>query len=249
MYHFYTERSNISETRIKLTGEDVNHIKNVLRMKPGEELIICDGEGTDHYCRIASFDAGCVTADILESFGSKAELSTRLYLFQGMPKKDKMEMIIQKAVELGVYEIVPVMTKRVIVKLDDEKKEARKLERWQAIAESAAKQSGRGIIPKIHPVMSYKDAVSYASELDANLIPYENADSSECGMESSRAVIGGLRGKRSAGIFIGPEGGFEESEIEQAVRAGFKCISLGRRILRTETAGLAVLSVIMFELD
>ena len=236
MYHFYTERSNISETRITLTGEDVNHIKNVLRMKPGEELIICDGEGA-------------VTADILESFGSKAELSTRLYLFQGMPKKDKMEMIIQKAVELGVYEIVPVMTKRVIVKLDDEKKEQRKLERWQAISESAAKQSGRGIIPKIHPVIGYKEALEYASTLDVNLIPYENADSSECGMENSRAVIRELHGKQSAGIFIGPEGGFEESEIEKAIGAGFKCISLGRRILRTETAGLAALSVIMFELD
>ena len=249
MYHFYTERSNISETQITLTGEDVNHIKNVLRMKPGEELIVCDGEGTDHYCRIASFGRDTVVADILESFGSKAELDTKIYLFQGMPKKDKMELIIQKAVELGVYEIIPVMTKRVIVKLDDAKKEARKLERWQSIAESAAKQSGRGIIPEITEVMDFGQALEYAGTLDVSLIPYENADSSECGMENSRAIVRGLRGKRSVGIFIGPEGGFEESEIEQAVNAGLKCISLGRRILRTETAGLAILSVIMFELD
>ena len=249
MYHFYTERSNISADRIVLTGEDVNHIRNVLRMKLGEELIICDGEGTDHYCRIAGFDGGNVEADIIESFGSRSELETKIYLFQGMPKKDKMELIIQKAVELGVYEIVPVMTRRVIVKLDDAKKEARKLERWQAIAESAAKQSGRGIIPKVTEVMDLKHAIEYAKTLDADLIPYENADSSECGMENSRAIIRGLHGKRSVGIFIGPEGGFEESEIEQAVNAGFKCISLGRRILRTETAGLAILSVIMFELD
>ncbi len=249
MYHFYTERSNISADRIVLTGEDVNHIRNVLRMKPGEELIICDGEGTDHYCRIAGFDGGNVEADIIESFGSRSELETKIYLFQGMPKKDKMELIIQKAVELGVYEIVPVMTRRVIVKLDDAKKEARKLERWQAIAESAAKQSGRGIIPKVTEVMDLNHAMEYAKTLDADLIPYENADSSECGMENSRAIIRGLHGKRSVGIFIGPEGGFEESEIEQAVNAGCKCISLGRRILRTETAGLAILSVIMFELD
>lgn len=249
MYHFYTERSNISETQITLTGEDVNHIKNVLRMKPGEELIICDGEGTDHYCRIASFGRDTVTADILESFGSKAELETKIYLFQGMPKKDKMELIIQKAVELGVYEIIPVMTKRVIVKLDDAKKEARRLERWQSIAESAAKQSGRGIIPEIVEVMDFRQALEYAKTLDVSMIPYENADSSECGMENSRAVVRGLHGKRSVGIFIGPEGGFEESEIEQALNAGLKCISLGRRILRTETAGLAILSVIMFELD
>ena len=162
MYHFYTEKSNISETQITLNGEDVNHIKNVLRMKPGEELIICDGEGTDHYCRIASYEGNCVTADILESFESKSELDTKIYLFQGMPKKDKMELIIQKAVELGVYEIIPVMTKRVIVKLDDAKKEARKLERWQSIAESAAKQSGRGIIPEIVEVMNFKQALEYA---------------------------------------------------------------------------------------
>ncbi len=249
MYHFYTEKSNISDTQITLTGEDVNHIKNVLRMKTGEELIICDGEGTDHYCRIASFEGNTVIADILESFGSKAELDTRLFLFQGMPKKDKMELIIQKAVELGVYEIIPVMTKRVIVKLDDAKKEARKLERWQSIAESAAKQSGRGIIPKIAEVMDYRQALEYAKTLDANLIPYENADNSECGMEGSRSIVRDLNGKKSVGIFIGPEGGFEEGEVEQAVNAGFKCISLGRRILRTETAGLAILSVIMFELD
>ena len=141
------------------------------------------------------------------------------------------------------------MTKRVIVKLDDAKKEARKLERWQSIAESAAKQSGRGIIPEITEVMDFGQALEYAGTLDVSLIPYENADSSECGMENSRAIVRGLRGKRSVGIFIGPEGGFEESEIEQAVNAGLECISLGRRILRTETAGLAILSVIMFELD
>ena len=249
MYHFYTERSNITQDKVTLTGDDVNHIRNVLRMKTGEELIVCDGEGTDHYCRIASFDGGCVTADIIESFGSKSELDTRLYLFQGMPKKDKMELIIQKAVELGVYEIIPVMTKRVIVKLDDEKKETRKLERWQSIAESAAKQSGRGIIPRIHEVMDYRSALEYAKTLDVSLIPYENADSTACGMENSRSIIRDLHGKSSVGVFIGPEGGFEESEVAKAVEAGFKCISLGRRILRTETAGLAILSVIMFELD
>lgn len=249
MYHFYTDRSNIGVNQITLEGEDVNHIKNVLRMKPGEELIICDGEGTDHYCRIAGFGAGTVLADILESGDTKSELPAKVYLFQGMPKKDKMELIIQKAVELGVYEIVPVMTKRVIVKLDDDKKEAKKLERWQAIAEAAAKQSGRGIIPRVHKVLSFKEALAMSKEINVNLIPYENADNSEGGMENSRGLIRALHGVPSIGVFIGPEGGFEENEVQAAIDAGYKCISLGKRILRTETAGLTALSVIMFELD
>lgn len=249
MYHFYTEASNIFEDRIVIVGPDVNHIRNVLRMHEGEELIICDGDGTDYYCRLTSVGSDSVEAAILSSGNTSAELPTRIYLFQGLPKKDKMELIIQKAVELGVYEIVPVMTKRVIVKLDDDKKEAKKLERWQTISESAAKQSGRGIIPRIDKVMSFKEALKLAATLDEQLIPYENADSSVDGMEYSRELIEGLKGKKSACIFIGPEGGFEESEVKEAMDSGFKAISLGKRILRTETAGLAALSVIMFTLD
>lgn len=249
MYHFYTEKSNIGESEILLTGSDVNHIKNVLRMREGEEIVICDKEGTDYFCRLKSLSESSVCAEILKSGYTSAELSTKLYLFQGLPKKDKMELIIQKAVELGVYEIVPVMTRRVIVKLDDAKKEAKKLERWNQIAESAAKQSGRGIIPRISPVLSFKDALKLAADMDVKMIPYENADSSGSGMEKSRELIRSVKGKESACVFIGPEGGFETAEIEAATDAGFSCMSLGRRILRTETAGLAALSAIMFEID
>lgn len=249
MYHFYTIKSNITPERIVLTGEDVNHIKNVLRMKEGEELVICDGEGTDHFCRIAELNRDSVVCSVQKSGLSQAELPVRLYLLQGLPKKDKMELIIQKAIELGVYEIVPVMTKRVIVKLDDPKKEAHKLERWQAIAEAAAKQSGRGIIPKIHPVVSFEEALEMGKKTDEAMIAYENADNSVSGMEESRKLIHELKNKSSACFFIGPEGGFESSEVARAVEAGFSCISLGKRILRTETAGLAVLSAAMFELD
>lgn len=249
MYHFYTDKSNITDTRITITGEDYNHIRNVLRMKPGEKLIVCDGEGTDHYCSISGYDGNTVIADILESGDTKSELPAKVYLFQGMPKKDKMELIIQKAVELGVYEIIPVMTRRVIVKLDDDKKEAHKLERWQTIAETAAKQSGRGIIPTVHKAIGFKEALEYSRTMEAALIPYENADNTDNGMEHSRELVKNLRGKGSVAVFIGPEGGFEESEVKEAVEAGFECISLGKRILRTETAGLTVLSVIMFELD
>lgn len=249
MYHFYTDRTNIGSDRVFITGEDFNHIRNVLRMKIGEELIVCDCEGTDYLCKIAGYEANTVIAEIIESTETASELGTKIVLFQGLPKKDKLELIIQKAVELGAGEIIPVMTRRVIVKLNDAKKEERKLERWQMIAESAAKQSGRGIIPKVRKVMSMKEALDYARQLEVNLIPYENADNSDSGMDNSRAIIHDLHDKKSVGIFIGPEGGFEESEVREAIDAGFKCISLGKRILRTETAGIAVLSVIMFELD
>ena len=172
------------------------------------------------------------------------ELGTKLYLFQGLPKSDKMDLIIQKAVELGVYEIVPVVTRRTIVKLD-EKKEAKKLARWQGISESAAKQAGRGRIPSVSPPVSFKDALEFAGTLDSVIIPYEKAE----GMEASRAVVKGLKNKKSVGIFIGPEGGFDTEEVDAAMESGAVPVTLGRRILRTETAGLAVLSVLMFELE
>ncbi|MBR4724673.1 MAG: 16S rRNA (uracil(1498)-N(3))-methyltransferase [Lachnospiraceae bacterium] len=249
MYHFYTERSNILEDHIVLDGPDVNHIRNVLRMKDGEELIICDGEGMDHYCRIRCNEGRKLIADIVKSCGSAAEPSAGIVLFQGLPKKDKMELIIQKSVELGVKLIVPVMTKRVIVKTGSDEKGARKLERWQSIAKSAAEQSGRGIIPEVHETVSFETALKMASELECSLIPYENADNSDAGMEEARNIIRSLRGKKSIGVFIGPEGGFEPEEAEKAIDSGCKAISLGRRILRTETAGLAALAIIGFELD
>ncbi len=246
MYHFYTDKSHIGDSTISLTGEDVNHIKNVLRMRQGEEIIICDGEGKDYHCRISSLESDRIDAEILEQHASESEMPVRIYLFQGLPKKDKMEMIIQKNVELGVFEIVPVMTRRVIVKLDDEKKEAKKLERWQAISESAAKQSGRGIIPKIDRVMSFKEALEWAGHMDMSIIPYENADSSPEGMAASLQLISSLKGKDSAAVFIGPEGGFEPEEVELAMQYGVKPVSLGKRILRTETAGIMLMSVAGF---
>ncbi|MCR5331670.1 MAG: 16S rRNA (uracil(1498)-N(3))-methyltransferase [Lachnospiraceae bacterium] len=248
MYHFYTDRSNIFEDHIVLEGADVNHIRNVLRMRDGEELIICDGEGTDHFCRIRGNDGKKLIADILKTCGSAAESPAKIVLFQGMPKKDKLELIIQKAVELGASEIIPVMTKRVIVKAGSDEKESRKLERWQSIARSAAEQSGRGIIPKVLETVDFEEALKIAGELEFNLIPYENADNSDSGMDHSRALIRSLNGRKSIGIFIGPEGGFEPEEVQRAVDSGFETISLGKRILRTETAGLAMLAVIGFEI-
>ena len=248
MYHFYTDRSNIFDDHIVLEGDDVNHIRNVLRMKDGEEMIICDGEGTDHYCRIRGNEGKKLVADIVKSCGSEAEPSAKIVLFQGLPKKDKMELIIQKAVELGASMIVPVMTRRVIVKPGSADKESRKLERWQSIAKSAAEQSGRGIIPIVSETVDFDKALVMASELEYSIIPYENADNSDDGMARSREIISSLKGKKSIGVFIGPEGGFEPDEARKAIESGIDTISLGKRILRTETAGLAVLAILGFVL-
>ena len=248
MYHFYTDRSNIYEDHILLDGPDVNHIRNVLRMRDGEEVIICDKEGIDHYCRIEGNEGSGLRLSILKSGSNEAELETRIVLYQGIPKKDKLELIIQKAVELGAAEIVPVMTRRVIVKEGDRAKEEKKLERLNQIAKSAAEQSGRGVIPKVRSILSFKEAVAESRMLGKCLIPYENADSSSSGMEFTRQTIRSLKGAVSAGIFIGPEGGFEENEVGFAVENGAVPISLGKRILRTETAGLAILAMIGYEL-
>lgn len=245
MHWFYVENGQIGEHTITITGNDVNHIKNVLRMQKGEKLIICDGQGTDYYCSIADFSKDEVIAEILEMNDTKTELNTKIYLFQGLPKKDKMELIIQKAVELGVHEVIPVSMKRCVAKIEDKKKEQKKLERWQTIATSAAKQSGRGMIPKVQGVMSFRDALEKAKELEFTIIPYEQAE----GMAESKKLIEKACKKKSIGIFIGPEGGFDDAEIQKAREAGFSTISLGKRILRTETAGLTILSILMFQIE
>ena len=172
------------------------------------------------------------------------ELQSRIYLFQGLPKADKMELIIQKAVELGAYEVIPVETKRCVVKLDG-KKAAKKVERWKQIAESAAKQSKRMLIPNVHEVLTFKEALKYAESMDVRLIPYELAK----GMQETKEILADIQPGQSIGIFIGPEGGFEEKEVKTAISEGAKPITLGKRILRTETAGLAILSVLMFQLE
>lgn len=247
MARFFVSPGQIGPASVSIFDGDVNHIRKVLRMKEGDELTVSDGDGTDYFCRIRSISEEVVVCDIVDSWTSYVELPVKLYLFQGLPKADKMELIIQKAVELGAYEIVPVAMSRSIVKLD-EKKAGKKTARWQGISESGAKQSGRAIIPEVKSPMSYKNALEYAKILDAIIVPYEKAD----GIEVSRELISKLcsdENIKSIGIFIGPEGGFAEKEIEQALDAGATPITLGRRILRTETAGLAVLSILMYQLE
>lgn len=246
MQRFFVEPHQIDEEahQIHITGSDVNHISNVLRMKTGEELWISDGSKYEYRCTIESFEPDEVLLHIVYSQEPEYELPCRIYLFQGLPKADKMELIIQKAVELGAYEIIPVETKRCVVKLDG-RKSAKKTARWQQISESAAKQSKRMLIPNVHEVLTFREALKYAESMDVRLVPYELAR----GMQETKEILAGIEPGQSVGIFIGSEGGFEEKEIETAIEGGAKPITLGRRILRTETAGLAILSVLMFQLE
>ena len=247
MYHFFVEpiQINIHDKSVTIVGNDVNHIRNVLRMKIGEELNISNGQdGREYRCAIDSFEEDRVICRLRFIKEDNVELPSRVYLFQALPKADKMEMIIQKAVELGVYRIIPVASKRCVVKLD-EKKAASKVARWQGIAEAAAKQSKRAVIPEVSDVLSFSQAVNLVSDMDVRLIPYELAE----GMAKTRKIIDDLMPHQDIALFIGPEGGFEEAEIQAAVDNGIMPITLGKRILRTETAGMTVLSWIMYRLE
>ncbi|MDE7260403.1 MAG: 16S rRNA (uracil(1498)-N(3))-methyltransferase [Lachnospiraceae bacterium] len=245
MYRFFVEPSQIQDKRIVITGRDVNHIKNVLRMKIGEEIAVSNGiDSREYRCGIEEYTEDEVICTLRFIKEDGVELPSKIYLFQGLPKVDKMELVIQKAVELGVYEVIPVAAKRCVVKLDD-KKAAAKVSRWQGIAEAAAKQSKRSVIPAVHAVMSMGEAIAYAKDMDVRLIPYELAED----MSHTKALIEAVSAGSSIAVFIGPEGGFEESEVQAAVSAGIEPITLGRRILRTETAGMTVLSWLMYQLE
>ena len=245
MYRFYVSADQLAEKEVFISGGDVNHIKNVLRLEVGDWIVACDGNGTDYVSRIQSICSDEVVASIEKVQPTGTELPVRITLFQGMPKKDKLELIIQKAVELGACEIVPVMTKRTVVKLSEEKKINKRLERWQSIAYAAAKQCDRGIIPTVHRPVSYEEALAMADQLDYNVIPYEL----QTGMEEARKIVDQACKQQSLGIFIGPEGGFEPEEVELAMARKIHPMTLGKRILRTETAGMALLSILMFQLQ
>ncbi|MDE5966355.1 MAG: 16S rRNA (uracil(1498)-N(3))-methyltransferase [Lachnospiraceae bacterium] len=244
MHHFFVDPSAVGGSELCITGADVNHIKNVLRLQAGEHITVSDTTGKEYTCAISRLTDAAVFAKIEDMQAEASELSAELYLFQGYPKGDKLEMIIQKTVELGVSKIIPVMTRRSIVRLD-EKKAAKKQARYQAICEAAAKQSKRGVIPEVLPVMDFGEALKLAATLDKILIPYED----EKGLINSKKVINEAISHKKIGIFIGPEGGFDAAEVEAVTALGAHPVTLGHRILRTETAGLAIMAVIMFELE
>lgn len=245
MHRFFVEEPAVGADSITITGGDVNHIKNVLRMSVGDKICVINGQNNkEYYCEITAVGSDEVETRICEIRESDQELGNEIVLFQGLPKSDKMELIIQKAVELGVHTIVPVSTDRTVVKLDA-KKEANKRKRWMSISESAAKQSGRLRIPEVTRVVSFKEALEMAGKMDVRLIPYELAE----GMEKTREIMSSIQPGQSVAVFIGPEGGFESSEIEKAMEIGVQPITLGKRILRTETAGLVTLAMLVYNLE
>ena len=249
MYHFFVESSAISADlkKVEITGDDYNHIANVLRMKVGEQFSVSireEGDGRELFYEIEEITGSSVIGNLcfVEEVGN--ELPSKIYLFQGLPKVDKMELIIQKAVELGAFEIIPMSTKRCVVKLD-EKKAENKIKRWNAISEAAAKQSKRAVIPKVTMPMTIKQAVAYAKELDVKLIPYELAEH----IDETKKIIESIEPGQSIGVFIGPEGGFSEEEVSLCKENGILPITLGKRILRTETAGFTAISWLMYHLE
>lgn len=239
MPKFFVSAENITDTHIKITGEDVAHIKRVLRMKPGEQLDLCDSLGFDYDAVIEEISDKDILCTILKKEKSQTEPPVKVTLFQGLPKASKMDYIIQKTTELGIYRIVPCALNRCVSKVEGKNK----TERWQKVAEAAAKQSGRGIIPKICEPMKLKDAIKLMKECDLSFAPYECEENT-----SLKSVLKSKENPETVAFIIGPEGGFDKSEIELLEKEGVVLVSLGKRILRTETAGEATLSMIMYEI-
>ena len=233
MPRFFT--TNISEDQVFIEGEDAAHLTKVLRAKAGDEIIVCDMAGTDYVCSITQLDKSCVTAEILSSAPCEAEPKSKITLYQSLPKGDKMELIVQKAVELGVCEIVPVITKRCVSRPDSAALK-KKTDRWQKIAAEAAKQSGRGIIPQVKEAVSYQQALQMAGDCPRKILFYEQA---------TVPLKGLLANPAQTAVFIGPEGGYEEEEVAWAKEAGVNICTLGKRILRCETAPMAALAIIL----
>lgn len=243
MYNFFVNENQKQNNCYFINGTDFNHIKNVLRMNIGDKFLVSEN-GMSSLCEIESFESDTVIVKILQENYNDTNLPIKIYLFQGLPKGDKMELIIQKCVELGVYEIVPVQMSRCVVKIEEKKKKS-KQERWQAISESAAKQSKCNKIPEIGEILTYKQALTKAKDLDLLLVPYESKN----GMEDTKNALNEIKSGMSVGILIGPEGGFDENEIHEALEIGGKVISLGKRILRTETAAITSVSMCMLHAE
>ena len=243
MHNFFVEEGTRRDDSFIISGKDYNHICNVLRMQEGDTFLVSCA-GASHLCRLDEIMEDELVAEIVEEDYRNTELPVEFYLFQGLPKKDKMELIIQKTVELGVAGIIPVEMSRCVMKIEEKKKKSR-IERWQSIAESAAKQSKRNIIPEVYDVMTYKQAMAKVSEMDLFLVPYEN----ERGMTATREALEQIRPGMSVGILIGPEGGFSDKEIEQAREAEALIVSLGSRILRAETAAITAVGMGMLHVE
>ncbi len=243
MQQVFVNADRKTEDHITITGNDARHLSKVVRLRIGEKLRVSTSEGESFLCETESIDEDRVTVRVLEAV-AETELPNKIYLFQAIPKGSRFETVIEKTVELGVFEIIPVAMKHCVVKWDDKKSEA-KVRRLQAIAESAAKQSKRSRIPEVKSVMSYREALSYAKSVaDVMLFPYENKD----GMEATEAALNKVTPGNSVSIFIGPEGGFSDEEYDLA-KESMDVISLGERILRTDTAAIVAVAMVMLNAE
>lgn len=242
MSRFFVGKDAISGNTITITGDDVNHIRKVLRLRTGDSITVCDGDGKEYTAEIGQMEAQYVKAEVVETQENHTEPPVEIVLFQGVPKSDKMDFIIQKTIELGISRIVPVLTERTVVKFDGRKDAENKRVRWQRISLEAAKQCNRGVVPTVDAPVRFEEALELSKSYDIGLIPYEK--------ERTNKLKGLLKANsdRRIAIFIGPEGGFTEHEIQKAQEYNVKPVTLGPRILRTETAGIAVLSILMYEL-
>lgn len=237
----------MQENAILITGNDVNHMKNVLRLKVGDQVEICNQDTRQNYiCEITMIEATCVETRIVEKVEGTAEGNITLHIFQGLPKADKMEWVIQKGTELGVSAFIPVSFKRSIVKLSG-KEAIKKIERWQKIAEVAAKQSHRDLVPKVENIITVKEISNFIENYDLVLLAYENE--TENNLKKELLKIKNTKENLRIAVVVGPEGGIEKEEVELLKKAGAKSVSLGRRILRTETVVLQIASIIMYELE
>lgn len=239
MTRFFVESTALNDEIIELVGENAQHAK-VLRLKAGEQVLVCDGEGQEALCEVSVCEANRTELKLLERRASQSEPGVRVSVYMAFPKADKLEHVIQKATELGAYEIVAFPSARCVSK-PDEKSLKKKLERWQKIAASAAEQSGRGRIPQIHVLSSFADAVKRAIDADKALLFYENEQATTLKMALSSGNY------QTVSLLTGPEGGLEEKEVAQAKAAGMEICTLGKRILRCETAPLCALSAVMYD--
>lgn len=236
MTRFFASQEEMSGERILLTGENAQHAK-VLRLKPGETVLVCDGEGQECLCQI--FSTAPWELRVTERRASQSEAAVRVSVYMAFPKADKLEHVIQKATELGAYEIVAFPSARCVSR-PDEKSLKKKLERWQKIAASAAEQSGRGRIPQVITLNSFSEALSRACQAEMALMFYEHEEA----LTLKTALTGTYR---TVSLLTGPEGGLEEGEVTQARAAGMQVCTLGKRILRCETAPLCALSAVMYD--
>ncbi len=244
MPKFFTARENIKDERLIIDSDDANHIKKVLRIGVGDEITVCDGAGVDYTVRVAEIGKTAIECDILSRKKCDTEPNIAITLYQGLPKAAKMDYIIQKNTELGISRIVPATLSRCVVKLENVAAETKKCERWQKIANEAAKQSGRGVIPKIGMPLSVDEIIDEVRACDLVFVPYECEEKTRL-----KDIVESTPDAKNIAFIIGPEGGFDAAEIEKFKNAGIKTITLGRRILRTETAAEAVVSMLMYAYD